>query len=270
MSLIFDARAANLYEAWYTSPPGRAMERLVERSIPLLLDPQPGEKILDIGCGEGNHLTMFRRLGLDVYGVDASSYMIRRVEKRLRDQATLKVGMAEDLPFDDNEFDLAVLINTLEFLDDPLEALREAKRVVKRKVFIGVMNSLSWYCLLNKFRSFFRKSLFSHVTLYNLWDLKSYARSAFGNVPIMSRCGHVEGLFLEKIYGLTPDHSHSEHCPFGSFLSLAVSIRYGARTEQHPLKMGLNEVRQTVARGVTMGAHRFSEVHPEDERSLFV
>jgi SAM-dependent methyltransferase len=270
MSFIFDARAARLYETWYSSPPGRAMERLVERSIPLLLDPQPGEKILDIGCGEGNHLIMFHRLGLDIYGVDASPYMIRRAEKRLKDRATLKVGVAGDLPFDDNEFDLAVLINTLEFLDDPLQALREARRVAKRRVLIGVMNSLSWYCLLSKLRGYFRKSLFSHVTLYNMWDLKSYVRSVFGNAPITSRCGHVEGALLEKLCGLASDHWHSDHCPFGSFLSLAVNIRYCARTEQHPLKVGLGEVGHPVARGVTMGAHRFAEVEQENERSLLV
>jgi SAM-dependent methyltransferase len=270
MSLIFDAKAARLYETWYLSPPGRAMERLVERSIPLLLDPQPGEKILDIGCGEGNHLIMFHRLGLDIYGVDASPYMIRRAEKRLNDRATLKVGIAEDLPFDDNEFDLAVLINTLEFLDDPLEALREARRVAKRKVLIGVMNSLSWYCLLSKFRSYFRRSLFSHVTLYNMWDLKSYVHSVFGNAPITSRCGHVEGTFLEKLCAIASGHRHSGHCPFGSFLSLAVDIRYLERTEQHPLKVGLGEVRRPVASGITMGAHRFAEVDRENERSLLV
>jgi SAM-dependent methyltransferase len=270
MSLVFDARAARLYETWYFSPPGRAMERLVERSVPLLLDPEPGEKILDIGCGEGNHLMMLQRLGLDIYGVDASPYMIRRAEKRLGDRATLKVGVAEALPFDDNEFDLAVLINTLEFLDDPLETLREARRVVKRKVLIGVMNSLSWYCLLNKFRSFFRKTLFSHVTLYNLWDLKSYVRSVFGNAPITSRCGHVQGALMEKLCGLASDHWHFEHCPFGSFLSLAVTIKYGARTEQHPLKVGLGEVGHPVARVVTMGTHRFAGIDPEYERSLLV
>jgi SAM-dependent methyltransferase len=270
MSLIFDAKAARLYEAWYSSPPGRAMERLVERSIPHLLDPQPGERILDIGCGEGNHLTIFRRLGLDIYGVDASHYMIRKAQKRLNDQAALKVGTAEDLPFDDNEFDLAVLINTLEFLEDPLEALREARRVTKRKVLIGVMNSLSWYCLLSKFRSYFRQSLFSHVTLYNMWDLKSYVHLVFGNAPITSRCGHVEGTLLEKICGLASDHWHSDHCPFGSFLSLAVEIRSRARTEQHPLKVGLGEVGHPVARGITMGAHRFLEVDQQNERSLLV
>jgi ubiquinone/menaquinone biosynthesis C-methylase UbiE len=270
MSFVFDAKAARLYESWYSSPPGRAMERLVERSIPLLLDPQPGEKILDIGCGEGNHLSMFHRLGLDIYGVDASRYMIGRAGKRLHDRATLKVGVAENLPFDDNEFDLVVLINTLEFLDDPLEALREARRVAKRKVLIGVMNSLSWYCLLSKFRSYFRKSLFSHVTLYNMWNLKSYVHSVFGNVPITSRCGHVEGTFLEKFWGPAHGRRHSDHCPFGSFLSLAVDIRYWTRTEQHPLKVGLGEVGHPVARGITMRAHRFAEVDGENERSLLV
>ncbi len=133
------------------------MERLVERSLPALLDPFPGEKVLDVGCGEGNHLLLLQRLGLDAYGVDASSYMIRRARKRLGNRANLKVGNADDLPFDDNEFDVAVLINTLEFLDDPLQALREVERVTRRRIFIAVMNKLSFYCLFRQISELVQK-----------------------------------------------------------------------------------------------------------------
>lgn len=260
MGLIFDPKSARLYDSWYSSPPGRSMERLVGRSLPKLLDPHPGERVLDVGCGEGNHLLLFQRLGLDVCGVDASPYMIRRARKRLGSRANLRVGNAHDLPFEDNEFDLAVLINTLEFLDDPVTALREVGRVTRRRVFIAVMNRFSSYGLLSKSRSLFRKSIFKHATLYSLWEIKFYFHRAFGRSPIAWQSGHMEGSLLEKVSGHWPFDSF----PFGSFLCVATDVPYWVRTEQLPLKVGFGKAGQAPVGGLTMGkTTRHGGVTPE-------
>ncbi|MDY7037044.1 MAG: class I SAM-dependent methyltransferase, partial [Thermodesulfobacteriota bacterium] len=198
MGLIFDINSARLYDSWRRSPQGKVMDKLVEESILTILDPKPGERVLDIGCGQGNHLIFFNRLRLDIHGLDASPYMINRARQRLGNRCSLKTGMAEDLPFDDNEFDLAILINTLEFLDDPLPALREAGRVAKNRVFIGVMNSLSWHCLHRKIQCIFRKSLFHSIRFYNLWEIKSYVQMAFGNVPIAWSCSQLWPSFMRR------------------------------------------------------------------------
>ena len=228
------------------------MDELINGSIVALLDPQRGERILDIGCGEGNHLLYLSSLGLDINGIDASPYMISLARERLGDRCTLKTGMAEDLPFDDNEFDLAVFINTLEFLDDPLEALREAGRVAKRKVFVGTMNSFSWYCLCRKSIGLFRKSIFKHIRFYNIWELKSYMQMAYGDVPIKWRCAPVGSNMLGRMDKLFLERLNIQHCPFGSFLGLSAKILYRQQTEQHPLKVGLKKAGQSIARGVTM------------------
>jgi SAM-dependent methyltransferase len=236
------------------------MERLVGRSLPMLLDPHPGERVLDVGCGEGNHLLLFERLGLDACGVDASPYMIRRARKRLGNRADLRVGNADDLPFEDNEFDLAVLINTFEFLDDPVTALREVGRVTRRRVFIGVMNRLSLYGLLSKSRSLFRKSIFNHATLYSLWEIKFCLRRVFGSSPIAWQSGHMEGSLLEKVSG----HWPSDSFPFGSFLCVAIDVPYWVRTEQHPLKVGFGKAGRAPVGGLTMGkTTRDGGVSPE-------
>ena len=253
MGLIFDARAARLYEAWYQSPQGRAMERLVRESVSSLLELQAGERILDIGCGEGNHLQFFSRLGFDACGLDASPYMIRRARERLGHRCTLEVGDAEDLPFEDNEFDLALLINTLEFLDRPAEVLMEAGRVARRGVFIGVTNSLSWYCLCKKLQGLFKKTLFTYATPYNLWELKSFVHAALGDVPVKWRCAQVKAPVLEKIGGLLSEQWYLESCPFGSFLGLCATMNYRVRTIQTPLKVRLEQAGRPVVRGVTMG-----------------
>lgn len=252
MGHIFDITSARLFQSWYRSSQGKTIDELVNGSIIDLLNPQRGERVLDIGCGEGNHLLYLSSLGLDINGIDASPYMISRAKERLGDRCTLKTGMAEDLPFDDNEFDLAVFINTLEFLDDPLQALREAGRVAKRKVFVGTMNSLSWYSLCRKSASFFRKSIFKHVRFYNIWELKSYIRMAYGNVPITWRCAPVGSTILSGMDKLLFERWNIQHCPFGSFLGLSATILYRQKTEQHPLKVRLKKAGESIARGVTM------------------
>jgi SAM-dependent methyltransferase len=253
MGLIFDARAARLYEAWYHSPQGRAMEMLVKESVSTVLDLQPGERILEIGCGEGNHLHLFSQLGFDVFGLDASPYMIRRARERLGPRVMARVGEAEDLPFEDNEFDLVLFINTLEFLDNPMEALREAGRVARRAVFVGVTNSLSWFCLCAKLGTLFRRSLFTYATSYNLWELKSYVHSALGDVPIRWRCAQVKAPVLEKIGRLLSERWYLENCPFGSFLGLAATIQYRVRTIQNPLKVRMEKAGHPAVRSIAMG-----------------
>lgn len=270
MGLIFDIRSARLYDSWYQSPQGKAMDKLTEKMILEMLEPHPGERVLDIGCGTGNHLLFFNKLGLDLNGVDASSLMIQKARERLGKRCSLKKARAEDLPFDDNEFDIAVFINTLEFLDDPLQALREAGRVTKRKVFIGVMNSLSWYCLCKRLQGFFHESLFNHLKPYNLWALRSFVRMAFGQVPLAWGCAQIWPPFVGKMAGCITEYRNLNHCPFGSVLGLAATIVYRVKTDNLPLKIGMNKAKQSIVSGVTMGNYNTVEGVQSDERGLSV
>jgi SAM-dependent methyltransferase len=228
------------------------MERSAEKLTLSLLKPQPGERILDIGCGAGNHLLYFSKLGLDITGIDASPYMISMARERLGNRCALNRGLAEDLPYDDNEFDLAVLINTLEFLDDPLQVLREAGRVANRKVFIGVMNGLSWHCLRAKLQAQFSDSLFSHVRFYNLWELKTYVQTAYGRVPVEWSCTQAWPFSMGRMGLFKGDLWNLKHCPFGSFLGFSAQIKYWARTDKVPLKIRMKKARESVARELTM------------------
>ena len=123
MGLIFDKKTAQLYNSWYGSSQGRAIDGSIEQMIVALLRPKPKDRVLDIGCGSGNHLIVFNRLGLDVSGIDASPHMIRQVEERLGHRYSLKTGTAEALPFEDNGVILDVLAYLFDFRvgEDPLK-----------------------------------------------------------------------------------------------------------------------------------------------------
>jgi ubiquinone/menaquinone biosynthesis C-methylase UbiE len=251
MGLILDSRSAKLYESWCRSPVGRAMDRFTERFIIEELRPLPRERVLDIGCGTGRHLLFLRQLSLDITGVDASPHMINLARKRLGDRCDLKTGMAEELPFDDNEFDLALLINSLEFMDDPLEALREAGRVAKKGVLICVMNSLSWHCIYDKVQGLFLETLSTHVRAYNIWELKSYVSRAYGPVPIIWKSEQPRRLIVKRSGVSLSETWGLGHWPFGLCLGLLTTIEYRLRTDNLPLKIRVGKIEQPVIDGIT-------------------
>jgi SAM-dependent methyltransferase len=69
-----------------------------------LLDPQPGEHILDVGCGDGSLTINIKEAGADVVGIDNNLSMIgaaraKGLDARLMDAAQLKFGEAFDAAF---------------------------------------------------------------------------------------------------------------------------------------------------------------------------
>jgi ubiquinone/menaquinone biosynthesis C-methylase UbiE len=255
MGLIFDEKAAEMYQSWSRSSQGQAADDAVERLVFTLLRPHPGERVLDIGSGLGDHLLMFSRLGLDITGIDASPHMILRAGERLGRHCTLKPGFAEDLPFEDNEFDLAALIFTLEFVDDPLETLREAGRVARRRVFIGVMNGLSIQGLQKWCQGCLGNRLFRRARFYNLWQLKGLLRSAYGESPTVWACAPVSGDAVRKdSAGVTTHPLHRN--PFGFLLGISVTPRYTVMTDNLPLKIAIKQTRESLA-----GVKSFQDVN---------
>ena len=111
----------------------RFMGRYSTRLAPLFADfagVQGGQRALDVGCGPGA-LTgvLVDRLGAEaVTAVDPSESFVAAVRDRYPD---VDVGRApaEDLPFGDEEFDLALAQLVVHFMADPVAGLREMARV---------------------------------------------------------------------------------------------------------------------------------------------
>ena len=97
-------------------------------------------KVLDIGCGKGFLLFEMIKLipNLKIYGLDISKYAIANSKREISDK--LIIGNANNLPFEDNYFDLVISINTLHCLKCPdLErSLIEMQRVSKKYKYLCV------------------------------------------------------------------------------------------------------------------------------------
>src|SRR6266566_1238821 len=91
-----------------------------------------GWRVLDVGCGVGAFLELVADRGGEPHGIDASEALIAFARTRLP-QADLRVGEMEDLPWDDDTFDLVTGFNSFFFANDMIAALREAGRVAKTR-----------------------------------------------------------------------------------------------------------------------------------------
>jgi SAM-dependent methyltransferase len=89
-----------------------------------------GTAVLDIGCGAGGFCHLAAVAGACVTGIDAAAGMIEIARERVPD-ARFDVGDIQFLPYDDQSFDVVAGFHSVPFAAQPLEALREARRVAK-------------------------------------------------------------------------------------------------------------------------------------------
>jgi SAM-dependent methyltransferase len=94
------------------------------------LSMQPGAKLLDIGCGSGYFSKMAKDAGASVTSIDATPELLAKAQKRVAG-IDFNVGEMEELPFEDNSFDVVCGFNSFQYATDTKNALNEAKRVLK-------------------------------------------------------------------------------------------------------------------------------------------
>jgi ubiquinone/menaquinone biosynthesis C-methylase UbiE len=102
-----------------------------------------GEKVLDIGCGEGRNILSIIDITDNVVGIDIDQKAVEDTKINLKDypRVDILLGSATSLPFDDENFDTVIFSMTIVNLDSEKEkALSEMKRVVKRdgKIILSV------------------------------------------------------------------------------------------------------------------------------------
>lgn len=95
--------------------------------------PSEGMNILDVGCGTGSHLELYQRYKCNLFGIDLSPSMLNVARERLGDSAQLDLGDANEMPYEDDKFDLVISMLSLHEMspDTRSEVLNEIKRVLK-------------------------------------------------------------------------------------------------------------------------------------------
>ena len=108
-----------------------------------------GKYVLDVGCGVGiTPCYLAKRYGCRVVGVDISERMTNRSNGRakregIEDRVEFSVADAQNLPFEDTVFDVAICESVTAFIEDKQRAASEYVRVIKPGGYVG-LNKCTW------------------------------------------------------------------------------------------------------------------------------
>jgi SAM-dependent methyltransferase len=152
-----------------------------------------GKRILDAGCGVGAFVSRFREFSDKVCGFDVERPSVLRGIQEVPD---LMLAVAERLPYKDGTFDVILMHEVLEHVDDDLASLREMRRVLApggrlvafcpnrlypfetHGIFIGKKYIFGNMPFVNYLPDFLRNRLVPHARAYRKGQLRRIYRKA--------------------------------------------------------------------------------------------
>ncbi len=177
----------NTYDKYGSSNP--VVRRLMhgfETSLDELFELAAPRSLLDVGCGEGVLVEAWaKRLGDGrVVGIDLEEESIQAGwAERQAANLEYRVMEAKNLPFAENEFELASAIEVLEHVPDPEHTLAEMARCAERHLLVSVPREPLWR-MLNIARGAYWPALGNTPGHLNHWSRRSF-------VELLSRHGQV-------------------------------------------------------------------------------
>jgi SAM-dependent methyltransferase len=169
-----------------TNPVVRRLMDGFESTLQTLFAAAAPSSVLDVGCGEGvltyrwaEQLGEQRIVGIDLDDPKLAAEWAARSRPNL-EYLTMP---AENLPFGENEFDLAAAIEVLEHVPDPEHTLSEMARVASRNLLVSVPREPLWRAL-NMARGSYLRDLGNTPGHVNHWSKRAF-------VSLLGRYGEV-------------------------------------------------------------------------------
>ncbi len=147
------------------------------------------KKVLDVGCGDGGDLKKFSEQGAVVYGVEPSNEFIKHA-KELNPDGIIKEGVAENIPFSDEMFDVVVSKWAFQTCVDIPKALNEVARVLKPGGNFLLLSKHPWMQWMEKVRDY------GHGADY--YKQQIVTSNIYGGQIVLKEPSHTIGEYFNK------------------------------------------------------------------------
>lgn len=155
---FFNREHTDTYELWYEGRYKRAeiwqkkvMEQLVTKDKRV-------KTLLEFGCGTTRFTRWWKEIGIEATGGDISPLMLAQAIHLF--DGDLVMADSHHMPFKDHTFDSLAFITTFEYYKDPVKVIREAARVARFGIAMGMMNRYSPKVLRRRVQQAFGKNPF--------------------------------------------------------------------------------------------------------------
>jgi SAM-dependent methyltransferase len=116
---------------WHAVPEDARPERFAARRAFLLAHVRAGDRVLDLGAGDGAFAAELRGVGCDVVAVDVADEALRRARERVPGIDARLAAEGGPLPLDEDAVDVVWAGEVLEHVADVVGLLAEVRRVLR-------------------------------------------------------------------------------------------------------------------------------------------
>jgi len=144
MNVFLKPEIANTYDKYYQSSFGKKVDEIEKDIINSLIKKIPTTEILELGCGTGHWTDYFSKKGFEITAIDSSKTMLD-IAKSKDINAKFMIANAQNIPFEDESFQIISSFTMLEFVNNQDAVIKEVYRVLKKGAWfiLGILNEKS-------------------------------------------------------------------------------------------------------------------------------
>lgn len=214
------------YEQWYDSSLGRVYAESLARVLRPWLCESAGSLVVDVGCGPGLAMEQLLSTDSEIIGLDCSPEMARRARGRIQQTSGPRhfvVGTVQRMPFPDAQFDLALCINCLEFVESREVAFDEIARVLRPNgvAILGMLNRHSIWEWTRRLRRPFIRRAYYGGRFFSERDVSVCCRKAGLNVTEVKTAVHFPPIPpgpLRRVYDAVDQCAWRRSCSSGGVI----------------------------------------------------